>query len=194
MRSFIFVISGPSGSGKTTLLESLLKAKQLKDKLVKPVSFTTRPRRPDEKDGRDYFFITEREFRQKKQEKKFLEWTRYLGYYYATSRDFLQRYLKQARHIILCLDLKGAFQIRKFYPQKTVLIFVMPPSLEVLRRRITQRCNKTKREEIRERLKLAREELTATHKFDYRLVNKDLAAALRGLRKIILKEIAVRNY
>lgn len=145
MKSFIFVISGPSGSGKTTLAGNLLKTKQLKHKLVKPVSFTTRPRRPDEKDGRDYFFIAEREFRQKKQEKKFLEWTRYLGYYYATSRDSLQRYLKQARHIILCLDLKGAFQIRKFYPKKTVLIFVMPPSLEALRQRIQIRRCQTKK-------------------------------------------------
>ena len=186
MRSFIFVISGPSGSGKTTLLESLLKAKQLKDKLVKPVSFTTRPRRPDEKDGRDYFFITKREFRQKKQEKKFLEWTRYLGYYYATSRDSLQRYLKQARHIILCLDLKGAFQIRKFYPQKTVLIFVMPPSLGALRQRIQIRRCQTKKREIAQRIRLAQKELLAAKRYDYCILNRDLRSAVKELKNIIL--------
>jgi len=191
MRSFIFVISGPSGSGKTTLLESLLKAKQLKDKLVKPVSFTTRPRRPDEKDGRDYFFITGREFRQKKQEKKFLEWTRYLGYYYATSRDFLQRYLKQARHIILCLDLKGAFQIRKFYPKKTVLIFVMPPSLGALRQRIQIRRCQTKKREIAQRIRLAQKELLAAKRYDYCILNRDLRSAVKELKNIILNKINV---
>jgi guanylate kinase len=191
MRSFIFVISGPSGSGKTTLLESLLKAKQLKDKLVKPVSFTTRPRRPDEKDGRDYFFITQREFRQKKQEKKFLEWTRHLGYYYATSKDFLQRHFKQARHIILCLDLKGAFQIRKFYPKKTVLIFVMPPSLEALRQRIQIRRCQTKKREIAQRIKLAQKELLAAKRYDYCVLNKDLRSAVKELKNIILNKINV---
>ena len=189
MTSLVFVTSGPSGSGKTTLLENLLKAKQLKHRLIKPVSFTTRPRRPDEKDGRDYFFINEREFRQRKQEKKFLEWTRHLGYYYATSRDFLQRHLKQGRHIILCLDLKGAFKIRKLYPKKTVLIFVMPPSLEILKQRIQIRRCQTKKREIAQRIKLAQKELLAAKRYDYCILNKDLRVATGQLKKIIINKI-----
>lgn len=184
----IFVISGPSGSGKTTLLGRLLRHKALKGKLAKTVSFTTRPRRSGEKDGRDYFFITQKEFRKFQRAKKILEWTKYLGYYYATPRDFLQRHLKQGRHLALCLDLKGALRIKRLYPKDTALIFILPPSLRALQKRIRGRCHLTRGQEIKERLRLARQELLCSRRYDYCIVNKNLAQAVKELKGIVLKK------
>jgi len=193
MRGSVFVISGPSGSGKTTLAESLLRSRKLKDKLAKSVSFTTRPRRSGEKNKIHYFFITEAQFKRKLEAKKILEWTRYLGYYYATPKDFVEGRLEKGKHVILCLDLKGARQVKKFYPRDTVTIFINPPSLGALKRRIQGRCSRTKKEEIGRRLRLAREEIRACHKFDHCLVNENLQQAVKELKGIILKETGSYN-
>ena len=193
-QGLIFIISGPSGSGKTTLAESLLGDAALKNKLVKSISLTTRPRRSGERDKEDYFFISDKRFKQELKTNKILEWTKYLGYYYATPRDFIEGQLYKARNIILCLDLKGAFTIKRRYPRNTVTIFVVPPSLDTLLHRITGRCNKTKKEEVRQRLELAREELSAAGRYDYCVVNKDLNQARKESQGIILKEIAGLKY
>lgn len=185
------MVSGPSGSGKTTLLKKLLEDKQLKRNLTKSISFTTRPKRSAERNRKDYYFITEARFKQELKAKKILEWTRYLGYYYATPKVVVEKQLTKGKHVILCLDLKGALKIKRFYTQNTVLIFIIPPSLETLRERIEARCNKTKKEEIRERLKLAKRELLASYRYDYCLVNKNLRQAVQALRQIILKEVGI---
>jgi guanylate kinase len=189
-RGLIFVISGPSGSGKTTLRDKLLKDREIKKYgLAKSVSFTTRPKRSREFNGKEYFFITEDEFKQRIKAKKNLEWTKYSGYYYATPKDFLEQQVKQGKHIMLCLDLKGALSIKRLYPDNTVMIFIIPPSLEALRERIEKRCNRIKKEEVSQRLKIARRELLAYEKYDYCLVNKNLQQALKGLKDIVLKKI-----
>jgi len=189
-RGLIFILSGPSGSGKTTLLKELLRHKDLRDQLVRSVSLTTRPKRSREKSGKDYFFISREQFKQARKAKKILEWTRYLGYYYATPKDFIDRQLRLAKNLILCLDLKGAFILKRRYPRNTVTIFVMPPSLDALLDRITRRCRKTRNEEVRQRLALAEEEVRAAARYDYRVVNRDLREAVERLRDIILKEMA----
>jgi len=189
-QGLIFIISGPSGSGKTTLVGNLLGNKKLKGKLNRSISFTTRPKRSKEKDKKDYFFISEKRFNQEQKANKILEWTKYLGYYYATPRDFIERQLNRARHAILCLDLKGAFIVKRQYPRNTVTIFVIPPSLDTLLHRITSRCNRTKKEEVRQRLALAQKELSAAARYDYCVVNKDLKQATKELAGIILKETA----
>jgi len=191
-RGLIFVVSGPSGSGKTTLRDELLKDKELRKRLAKAISFTTRPKRSGELNKKEYFFITKDEFKRKLQAKKILEWTRYLGYYYATPKDFVETQLKKAKHIILCLDLKGALTIKSFFPKNTVTIFIIPPSFKALQDRIERRCHKTKREEIRERLKIAREELLASRQYDYCVVNNNLAQAVKELKGIILRETLSR--
>lgn len=188
-RQFIFVISGPSGSGKTTLLKKLLRSKKLKRKIVKSVSYTTRPKRPAEKEGREYFFIAQELFKKKLKAKKILEWTRYLGYYYATSREFVESQLKKGRHIIFCLDLKGALKIKRLYPENAVTIFIVPPSIEALRSRMERRCSETAETEIYNRLKLARQELLNRQKYDYCVVNKSLEQAISRLEKILLREM-----
>jgi guanylate kinase len=192
-RGLIFVVSGPSGSGKTTLLEKLLRDTALKKRLVKSISFTTRPKRSGERNKKDYFFITTRQFKDKLKAKKILEWTKYLGYYYATPKDFPESQIKKARHIILCLDFKGALKIKRLYPKNTVTLFIKPPSLAVLRERIERRCSKTNTHEIQQRLKVAREELVASHNYDYCLLNKNLPQAVKELKGIILREIYFKS-
>lgn len=184
-QGLIFVISGPSGSGKTTLAEKILKDKNLNRKIRKSVSFTTRPRRSGEQDRRDYFFITKEQFSQERQAKKILEWTSYLGYYYATPKEFVAQQIKNGRHILLCVDLRGAAKLKKFYPENTVTIFIMPPSLRELQDRIRKRCRRTREEEVSQRVRLAEKEILTANKFDYCLVNKDLTKTVKQLKDLI---------
>lgn len=190
-RGLIFVISGPSGSGKTTLIQHLLEDAQLKNKLVKSISFTTRPKRPDERQGKDYFFITKKEFRRRLKAKQILEWTRYLDDYYGTPKDFIDKQLRRGRHVVLCLDLNGARSIKRFYPQNTRTIFVLPPSIGTLEARIKKRCCQTAKQELRRRLVRARQEILAAGKYDYCVRNERLARAARELKGIITHETAI---
>jgi guanylate kinase len=187
----IFVVSGPSGSGKTTLLTKLLEEPQAEKLLVKSVSLTTRPKRTGEINKKDYFFVTEKRFKELLKGGRVLEWTNFLGYYYGTPKDFVEDQAAKGRHIILCLDLKGALRIKKLYPDTSRTIFVLPPTLDALKSRIEGRCHKTGKDEISRRLKMAQREVQSRHKYDHTLVNKNLGTAVRQLRKIILKEIAV---
>ncbi|MDD5595694.1 MAG: guanylate kinase [Candidatus Omnitrophica bacterium] len=184
----IFIISGPSGSGKTTLLTKLIQDRKIGKLLVKSLSVTTRPKRLGERQGKDYLFITKDKFRRLLKSKKILEWTRYLGYYYGTPRDLVEARLKKGKHIGFCLDLKGARILKKIYPHNTVTIFVLPPSLNVLKARIEGRCRETDKREVTQRLLLAQREILAASKFDYRILNRNLRVAFRELKRIFLKE------
>ena len=190
-KGVIFVISGPSGSGKTTLVARLAQDKDLRRTVAKSVSVTTRPRRLKEKQGKDYRFLSSKEFIQQRQSNKLLEWTRYLGYYYATPRDFIDERLSQGRGILLSLDLKGASRIKQLYPHQTITVFILPPSLGTLRDRIQRRSPEAKKQEIHGRLELAEEEILAAGKYDYCLINRDLQKTASRLKRIILKEIGV---
>lgn len=193
-RGLLFIISGPSGSGKTTLAGKLLGSKALKDKLARPVSFTTRPKRSGEKDKKDYFFISEKRFQQERKAGQILEWTKYLGHYYGTPKDCIEKQLDKARYVVLCLDFKGASVVKQRYGDNAVTIFVMPPSLDALLHRITRRCNEIKKEEVKERLRLAQQELSSADKYDYCVVNKDLKGAVKQLQNIIVTEISRLKY
>ena len=184
----IFVISGPSGSGKTTLLTSLIQDKKIRKLLVKSCSITTRPKRSKEREAKEYFFVSPAEFRRLLKAKKILEWTRYLGYYYGTPKGPLEKQLKASKNVGLCLDLKGARILKKLYPNNTVTIFVLPPSLSVLKERIQNRCRRTNQREVKQRILLARKELQAAGKFDYCVLNQNLTVALQELKNIFLQE------
>lgn len=188
-RGKLFVITGPSGSGKTTLAEALLKDREFAGKVEKSVSFTTRPKRPGEQEGKDYFFLTDKGFRRGLKAKKILEWTRYLGYYYGTEKETVDAALAASRSLILCIDVIGARRIRLLYPRNSVLIFVVPPSIKELERRIVGRCPGTAAEEVRRRLVRAKEELREAGWFDYRVVNRDFSRALGRLKSIIGKYV-----
>lgn len=188
----IFVISGPSGSGKTTLAKKLLSDAGLKKSLSRLASFTTRPRRPGERQGHDYFFVSKEQFLEQRRAKKFLEWIEYLGYYYATAKKIIEAKLNQGRSIVLCLDQRGAFRIRRLYPELARLIFILPPDLKTLKKRIDSRANGAKAKaakENKQRLSLAKREIRHKHMYDFCLVNKDLSKALRELKSIVKKEI-----
>ncbi len=184
----IFVISGPSGSGKTTLAGKLLKDAQLKNKLTRSISFTTRPKRSIEKEGKDYFFLNESRFRAGRDKKKILEWTRYLGYYYGTPKHFVEQRVKAGKSVVLCLDVKGACRVKKLYPDTAVTIFVLPPSVKELHHRIKGRCL-TAHEEIKKRLSLVDKELAAAKRYDYRILNRDLEVTVKKLKGILIREI-----
>lgn len=189
-RGLLFIISGPSGSGKTTLAASLLKSRVLKKGLIRSLSLTTRPRRPGEKDKKDYLFISEKEFQQRLRNKKILEWTKYLGYYYGTPKEFIAQQIRNGKHSVLCLDLKGAAYLKRLYPANSVTIFVLPPSLRELRRRIGQRAARAKPEEIARRLLLAKKELLSARRYNYRIVNRHFQEALKRLQNIVAAEIS----
>lgn len=187
--SFLFIVSGPSGSGKTTLAGRVIKSREFKNIVTKSISLTTRPRRVGEQDKKDYFFVSREKFKKLLKAKKILEWTRYLGYYYATPKDFVVSQLKKGKHLLLCLDLKGSRRIRRLYPRNTVTIFVTPSSLSVLRDRIKKRSDKTTQQEIHKRMCLAQNELRTADTYDYCLLNEDLKQGIRDLKSIILNKI-----
>ncbi len=157
------------------------------------MSFTTRPRRTGERQKKDYFFISEKEFKNKLRQKKILEWTRYLGYYYGTPKDFVEWQLNKSKAVVHCLDVKGALRIKRLYPRETVTIFVMPASVDTLPQRIQQRCSKTKTEEIKKRIQLAKTEIQRSHVYEHRLVNKELDKALKELKGILIKEMRFKR-
>jgi len=187
------VVSGPSGSGKTTLLKRLLRDRLIAKKLARSVSYTTRSKRPGERQGRDYFFITRQEFRRFLREKKIIEWTKYLDNYYATPRGFAEKQLKCGKVLLLCLDVKGASRIKRLYARQSTTIFILPPSLTELRKRITSRCCQTKKKEIKKRLSLADAEIVGASKYDYCLLNKDLNQVTRELKEIILTDTKAKK-
>ena len=189
----LIVFSGPSGSGKTTIVKNLLKDRDLAPKLCRSISFTTRNRRPGERQGRDYFFISQREFRDKLKGKKILEWIKFLNYYYGTLKDPLQGLLTKKKHIIFCLDERGALKIKKSFPRRTITIFILPPGLTSLKARIAQPERKESSDDIDKRLSLAKKQIAFSKHYDYRVVNDNLKSALTKIKGLILKEITARR-
>lgn len=176
----LIVISGPSGSGKNTLIRELLR--RSKWPLVLSVSATTRPPRPGEKHGVDYFFLSEEEFRKLAAEGGFLEYAEYVGHLYGTPRQWVEEQLRQGKWVILEIDVQGALQIKKRFPD-AVLIFVRTSSLEEYERRLRQRGTENE-EEIKRRLEQARRELEYVPYYDYVVVNDDLEQAVQQVEAI----------
>jgi len=145
--------------------------------------------RPGEQDKKDYFFVSRKTFQRLLKAKKILEWTRYLGYYYATLKDFTEGQLEQGKSLVLCLDSKGARRIKRLYPKNTVTIFVLPPSLDALRERISKRSYKTKPRELNLRMRMAKKELVLAGAYDHCLLNADLKQGVKELKNIILNKM-----
>jgi guanylate kinase len=177
----LFVISGPSGCGKTTLCKSLLKKKL---GLVRSVSATTRLKRGKERDHIDYIYITKNQFRQGLAKGQFLEHARVFGEYYGTPRRFVDRALQQGQDILLNIDVQGARQIQNKCWQ-AVLIFILPPSIAELHKRLRRRLTDTEAE-IHKRLAIARQELSAIGFYNFWVVNDRLNQAVKELEHIII--------
>ncbi|HKJ97295.1 MAG TPA: guanylate kinase [Desulfotignum sp.] len=180
----LFVISAPSGAGKTTLIKKLLKKFA---GVSYSVSHTTRPPRPEETHGKDYFFINASEFEDMIDADLWLEWARVHGHYYGTSRTFVAEQLKKGRTLLLDIDVQGAAQIMAS-GLDPVSVFIMPPSLEELGRRLKNRGTDDPRA-IARRLENAKEEIRQKHMFQYVLVNDDLETASAQLCHIFEKEM-----
>ena len=183
----IIIISGPSGSGKTTLHKKLLASKKLKAKLVKSISATTRPRRSNEKNGRDYLFLTPKQFSDKIQRGYFLEWQKVFDHYYGTPRNYVEQLLKKGKNVLLCIDVKGAAVIRRASPEAAA-IFIKAPALAILKKRLLARGSESK-EDLRLRLKTARQELLEAKRYKYVIVNDNLERSLKELVSVVCPEI-----
>lgn len=182
---FALVIAAPSGSGKTTLARALVDRHA---DIEFSVSATTRKQRVNEKGSRDYHFVDDQEFVRMQETGELLEWAMVHGRRYGTPREEVEQRLKAGRVVVLDIDVKGAGQVRQALPQ-AVLVFVLPPSAEELRRRLATRDTEPA-EERRVRLETARQELRAAGLFDYIIVNDDFEEALRRLESIVVAERA----
>ena len=176
----LFVITGPSGCGKSTLIK---KVRRSLGDLEFSVSHTTRERRPSEKDGVDYHFVSERVFERMVREKRFLEHARVHGHLYGTSRAEIETKGRRS-DIVLDIDVQGARQVRARVPGAT-LIFIMPPVAAELRRRLAAR-GEDSREDVARRLKNARAEVRTYAEFDFVVVNGDLGRAVADLKTVII--------
>ena len=172
----LFIVSAPSGAGKTTLVRLLLE----QDAHVRlSISYTTRPPRPGEQNGREYHFVSVADFLAMKERGDFLESAEVHGNYYGTSRVWLVEQMRAGRDILLEIDWQGAQQVRRRFPD-AVGIFIMPPSLDELERRLRGRGTDSA-EVIARRLAAARDEMSHVGEFEYVIINNQLQEALGDL-------------
>ncbi len=185
MSGNLFVITAPSGAGKTSLIEAVMRD----DPSLKiSVSYTTRAPRKGEEDGVDYHFVDEKTFREMKSRGEFLESAEVHGNHYGTGKQVILDAVKRGDDLILEIDWQGAQQVRRLYPA-CIGIFILPPSIEELERRMRSRGQDTE-EVIHRRLQNAREELSHAGEFKYAIINKDFETARRELASIIQRERA----
>ncbi len=182
----LFVISASSGTGKTTLASELMK----EDKnLVASISYTTRNPRPNEHQGKDYFFVSQEEFMKIRAKNGFLEWANVFGKYYGTPKKQVKDHIKSGRDVLLLIDVQGAKKVKKTKPD-AVFIFLVPPSKEELKRRLQKRGTESK-QEINKRYRIATRELKELNDLklcDYRIVNRHIPVAREVLKAIIKAE------
>lgn len=185
-RAKIFVISAPSGGGKTTLCKRLLDEGL---DLADSVSMTTRPPRESEKDGVDYRFVSRKYFEEMIKKDEFLEYEDNFGQLYGTPKRFVDDNLKKGKSVLLSIDVKGAMKVRRAYPKNSVLIFILPPSLDDLEKRLANRRSDSTKE-IASRLNLAKREMAYKSKYNYRIVNDELDGAHKKLKDVIISEMS----
>jgi guanylate kinase len=176
------VVSAPSGTGKTSICREFLK---LCPNIRFSVSSTTRPPRPGEKNGVDYYFISEAVFREKIKAGAFAEWAENYGYYYGTAKEIMQNLLGAGCDLLLDIESVGAKALRKNYPGG-IFVFVLPPSLEALKSRLNRRGEIPERMQIR--LGKAMDEIKEIVWYDYIIINQDLQDAVDCLRSIYIAE------
>ena len=182
-KGVLVVVSGLSGAGKGTICKRLL---EKYPDYVLSVSVTSRKPREGEEHGREYFFITKEEFEDRINQGKLLEFALYVGNYYGTPKDWVEEQLNAGKDIVLEIELQGAFQVRKKIPE-AVLIFVLPPDMEELKRRLVNRGTETM-EEIDRRIQRALEEMEFVPEYDYVIINEDVEKSVDMLHNIVRSE------
>lgn len=184
-KGLLVVISAPSGGGKTSVIRRVLNAGNGNYRYS--ISATTRSRRPDEIDGRDYHFLSAAEFEQRRKNNEFVECAEVHGNLYATPKAPLEKWLQENRIVFLDLDVRGGLEVKKSFQVTALLIFLKPPSFESLLDRLKSRKTETEAE-IRKRLTRVPEELEKSGQYDYQVLNEDLEKTTDQIVQII------RNY
>lgn len=178
MKHILMAVSGPAGVGKGTIVKTII---DKREDVVESVSCTTRLPRKGEIDGRHYFFLTKEEFLRRIEEGDFLEYDEHFGNYYGTPRSFVEKTL-ETKSIILEIDVVGALQVKKVFPE-LVLVMIVPPSFEELRRRLEGRGSENE-ETMKIRMDRIAYELAQKDKYDYVIVNDDLETAIKEVEQI----------
>jgi guanylate kinase len=182
MKGKLVIFSAPSGAGKTTIVKHLLGQDF---GLEFSVSATSRQPRPGEMHGKDYYFLSESEFREKIEKDEFLEWEEvYNGIFYGTLKSEVERIRDAGKHVIFDVDVVGGSNIKKFYGNEALAVFVQPPSVEELRKRLRNRSTESE-EKIKIRIAKAEKELEFAGQFDVIIVNNELSEALIEAENVV---------
>lgn len=182
-RGLFIVVSAPSGAGKTSIIREVLK---ICPNVLFSVSYTTRPPRPGEEDGKDYCFVTQEAFRERIIQGEFAEWEEYSGYLYGTSAKTMKAFLEKGFDLILDVEPRGAGALKKNYPGG-IFVFILPPSMDELKRRLDGRGFDNE-EEMKERLDRAMDEVREVDWYDYVIFNDRIESAIDQLRSIFVAE------
>lgn len=177
----LIIISAPSGTGKTTVINKFLSQHP---KMVHSISCTTRPMRSGEVNGRDYHFIDKKTFEKWISENKLAEWANVHNNMYGTPKEMLDNWLSEGRDVLLDIDVVGAANLKKLYKKNSISIFLLPPSEEELKKRLTMRATDSKEVQAL-RLKNALEEIQHKDEYDYQVINDDLDRACKEIEEII---------
>ena len=183
-KGFLLIVSGPAGAGKGTICNKILE--MYPKEYALSISATSRPPRGSEVDGKEYFFKTREEFEEMIRQDTLLEHAQYQGNYYGTPRKWVEDKLEEGVNVILEIDIQGGFQVSGKFPD-ILLIFIMPPSMEELYRRLKGRGTETE-EQIQGRIARAEEEIQLSDRYDYVIVNEDVEKSAEMLHNIILAE------
>ncbi|MDK2840083.1 MAG: guanylate kinase [Thermosipho sp. (in: thermotogales)] len=183
MKGTLFVVSGPSGVGKTSIISALMNKLE---NIVFSVSCTTRPPRPGEVDGVDYFFVSRDKFIEMREKGEFLEWAEVHGNLYGTPKRFVLENIEKGNRIILDIDVQGALQVKRNFDD-AVFIFVAPPSYEVLKERLLKRGTENSQSMLK-RLENAKWEMSKIVEFDYLIVNSELEKSILAMKSIVIAE------
>lgn len=180
-KGILIVVSGFSGVGKGTLMKQLV---QSYDNYALSVSMTTRQPRPGETDGKEYFFVSRESFERKIEEKGLIEYAAYCGNYYGTPKEYVEKQLEMGKDVILEIEIQGALKVKEQFPT-ALLLFVMPPSAQELKRRLEGRGTETP-EVIEKRLKRAFEESSGIENYDFIVINDVLEECVKEMHGLIL--------
>lgn len=182
-QGLLIVLSGPSGSGKNTVCDEV---KKNNSNIWESISMTSRKPRKGEEDGKAYYFVSENEFEENIKNDKMLEWAKFAGNYYGTPKESVQKHLDKGEDVILVIEIQGALQIKKKLPQ-ALFIFLLPPSMRELKRRLTDRHTESE-EKILERFETAYKEINEISKYNYVIINDKVEEAAQKLDAIIKAE------
>ena len=183
-RGSLVVISGPSGAGKDTVVAKYLRKRSSNAWLS--ISCTSRDMRPGDKEGKTYYFLSKEEFEKKIEEGQFLEYAEYNGKYYGTPKEHIEEHLQKGEDVFLVIEVQGALKVKELVPE-AICIFIMPPSMKELRRRLVGRKTESK-EKVLNRFKTAYQEINEVANYNYVVTNDEIANAVSKIQAILLSE------